>query len=357
MEAHVATTPAAAGGRRPRERPFWREAVEPYTHPSVRRSVIDVLTAAVPYVVLTAAMYLLLDVSYLLVLALAVPAAGFLVRTFIIFHDCTHGSFLPTKRGNTWLGVVMGLFVYSPFHAWKHEHAVHHATSADLDRRGVGDVDTLTVAEYAALSRPRRFEYRMMRNPFVMLGLGPLWAMAIEPRFAQGTGRPADKRSIVYTDIALVVLVGGLIWLVGLGAFLSVQLPTITLAGAGGIWLFYVQHQFEDVYWQRSEDWSYVDSALKGSSYLKLPKVLQFFSGNIGLHHVHHLSARIPNYYLQRAHEENEFFHDVPTLSWWDGVKTLRLKLYDERSGRLVTWAQARRSMQDEASSGAAATA
>jgi acyl-lipid omega-6 desaturase (Delta-12 desaturase) len=343
-----APTSTASDERRTRERPFWREAVDPYVKPSVARSVADVLTAVLPYLLLTAGMYLLLDVSYLLVLALAFPAAGFLVRTFIIFHDCTHGSFLPNKRANTWMGIVAGLFVYTPFHAWKQEHAVHHATSADLDRRGTGDVDTLTVAEYAALSRGRRLEYRLMRNPLVMLGLGPVWAMAIEPRFSAGTGRPIDRRSIIYTDLVLATVIGGLIWLVGWQAFLAVQLPTIMLAGASGIWLFYVQHQFEDVYWQRSTDWSYTEAALKGSSYLKLPKVLQFFSGNIGLHHVHHLSARIPNYYLQRVHDENDFFHDVPTLSAWDGVKALRLKLYDEQSGRLVTWAQARPAIRAE---------
>ena len=343
MEASVATSSAAAGGRRPRERPFWREAVDPYMVPSVRRSVVDVLTAVVPYLLLNASMYLVLDVSYLLVLALAFPAAGFLVRTFIIFHDCGHGSFFPSRRANTWLGVITGMLVYTPFHAWKHEHAVHHATSADLDRRGTGDVDTLTVSEYAALSRAKKFEYRMMRNPLVMLGLGPIWAMAIEPRFTAGTGRSIDRRSILGTDLLLALVIGSLVWLVGWQAFLAVQVPTIMLAGASGIWLFYVQHQFEDVYWQRSDDWDYLDSALKGSSYLKLPKVLQFFSGNIGLHHVHHLSARIPNYNLQRAHDENEFFHHVPTLSFWDGMKTLRLKLYDEQAGRMVTWAEARR--------------
>jgi omega-6 fatty acid desaturase (delta-12 desaturase) len=303
----------------------------------------------VPYVLLTAAMYLLLDVSYLLVLALAFPTAGFLVRTFIVFHDCGHGSFLPSRRGNTWLGVVAGVFVFSPFHAWKHEHAIHHATSSDLDRRGTGDVDTWTVREYAEASRGQRLGYRLMRNPFVMLGLGPFWAMAIEPRFSQGTGRSLDKRSVIGTDIALFSVVGALIWLVGWQAYLLVQAPVILLAGGSGIFLFYVQHQFEDVYWQRGDDWSYAEAALRGASHLKLPKVLQFFSGNIGLHHVHHLSARVPNYNLQAAHDDNEFFHDVPTLTLWDAVKTLRLRLSDEESGRMVTFAGARRALSRSA--------
>ncbi|HEX8074130.1 MAG TPA: fatty acid desaturase [Thermoleophilaceae bacterium] len=348
--APTIAAPSAASAttrpRRARERPFWRDAIAPYEKADLRRSAIDIATSLVPYLALSVAMYLLVDVSYLLVLALAVPASGFLLRTYIVFHDCSHGSFLPTKRANMAMGVLAGLVVYSPFHAWKHEHAVHHATSSDLDRRGVGDVDMLTVREYHELSLAGRLGYRLVRNPLVMLGLGPIWALAIEPRFNQGNGRPLDRRSVIYTDMALVVLLGALIWTVGWKAYLMVQLPTIMMAGAAGVWLFYVQHQFEGAYWQRGDDWSYADAALKGSSYLKLPKVLQFFSGNIGLHHVHHLSARIPNYNLQRAHDENPFFHDVPTITLWDGIKALRLKLWDEESARLVTFAGARRAVR-----------
>jgi len=306
-------------------------------------SVLDVATSLVPYVALFVVMYELLDVSYLAVLAVAIPASGFLVRTFIVFHDCAHGSFLPSRRANTWLGVLAGLLVYSPFHSWRHEHAVHHATSGDLDRRGVGDVETLTVAEYVALPWPKRLAYRLFRNPLVMFGIGPIWALAIEPRMIPKGARARIRRSHLATDAALVALVGALCWLIGWREFLLVQLPMVVLAGATGVWLFYVQHQFEDAYWQRSDDWSYADAALRGSSYLKLPRVLQFFTGNIGLHHVHHLSARIPNYHLQRAHNANAFLHQAPTLSLWDGLRAVRLKLYDEQSGRLVTFAQARR--------------
>jgi acyl-lipid omega-6 desaturase (Delta-12 desaturase) len=321
----------------------WRAAIARYEHPDVLRSWIDVLTSAVAYVVCCVGMYLLLPVSYLLVLVLAVPASGFLLRTYIVFHDCTHGSFLPSKRANTWLGTVLGMFVFSPFEAWKHEHAVHHATSSDLDRRGIGDVDMLTVNEYVNGSFGTRLGYRLVRNPVVMLGLGPLWALAIQPRFSQGSGRRRDRRSVLYTDLALVVLVGGLVWAIGWKDFLLLQLPTVMLAGAAGVFMFYVQHQFEGVYWTHRDGWSYLDAALKGASHLRLPKILQFFSGNIGLHHVHHLSARIPNYKLQRAHDENEFFQAAPTISLWDGIRALRLKLWDEDSNRLVTFAQARR--------------
>jgi len=321
---------------------FWRERLAPYAEPRVGRSVLDLATSVVPYLALTAAAYALLQVSYLLVLVLAVPTAGFLLRTFIVFHDCAHGSFFPNRTVNAWVGVVCALLVFTPFHSWRHEHAVHHATAGDLDHRGMGDVDTLTVAEYLGRPWPQRLGYRLMRNPFVLLVLGPLWALLLEPRLVPGWARERFWRKIVATDVALLALIGALCALVGWRAVVLVQLPSAMLAGAAGVWLFYVQHQFEGVYWQRHDSWSYADSALRGSSHLKLPKVMQFFTGNIGLHHVHHLSARIPNYNLQRAHDENPIFHDVPTLTLWDGIGTLRLKLYDEQRGRLVSFSAAR---------------
>ena len=287
-------------------------------------------------------MYVALGVSYWLTLAVALPTAGFLVRTFILFHDCSHGSYLPSKRANNWLGVVLGLFVYSPFLRWRHDHAMHHATSGDLNRRGSGDVLTLTVEEYRARDWRARLAYRLMRNPLIMFGIGPIVALLVGPRIVARDARPRMRRSVMGTNLALAVLLSGLCWLLGWREFLLVQGPTLMLAGAAGIWLFYVQHQFEDAYWEDSGTWSYADAALRGSSYLKLPKVLQFFSGNIGLHHVHHLSARIPNYNLQRAHDENAIFDNVPTLSMMDGMRTVRLKLWDEDRGRLVTFAQAR---------------
>jgi omega-6 fatty acid desaturase (delta-12 desaturase) len=345
MSQAVAGTRVGTSGKPRSERPFWREALAPYAKPNIGRSVLDIATSVVPYLALSYLMYLSLSVSYLLVLVIAVPAAGFLLRTYILFHDCTHGSFLPSKRANAWLGMVLGLIVFSPFHSWRHNHAVHHATSGDLDRRGVGDVPTLTVAEYNALPWRKRLGYRLFRNPLVMFGIGPIWAMIVAPRFVPSSARPRIKRSIIATNVALVLIVGGLCWLIGWQAFLLVQLPTAWLAGAAGVFLFFVQHQFEDAYWESSDEWSYADAALQGSSYLKLPKVLQFFTGNIGVHHVHHLSARIPNYNLQRAHDANPIFHEVPTLSLWDAIRTVRLKLWDEDRGRLVTWAQARRAV------------
>jgi omega-6 fatty acid desaturase (delta-12 desaturase) len=329
-------TPSHPGGA------FWRDALAPYARPHVGRSLLDVATSVVPYLALSVVMYLALGVSYLLALAIAIPTAGFLTRSFIVFHDCSHGSFLPSRRANLWLGTALGLFVYSPFLRWRHDHARHHASAGDLDRRGAGDVRTLTVAEYDALSSRGRLAYRLVRNPLVMFGIGPIVALLVGPRIVDRNARPRMRRSVIGTNIALAVLVGGLCWLIGWRDFLLVQTPTVLLAGSVGIWLFYVQHQFEDVYWESTDDWSYAEAALRGSSYLKLPKVLQFFSGNIGLHHVHHLSARIPNYNLQRAHDENPIFHEVPILSLRDGLRAVRLKLWDEERRRLVTFAEAR---------------
>jgi omega-6 fatty acid desaturase (delta-12 desaturase) len=335
----IAAAPSSLPGT---ERPSWREVLAPYARPHLGRSLLDIATSLAPYLALSVLMYMALDVSYLLVLALAVPAAGFLLRTYIMFHDCAHGSFLPSKRANAWLGVALGLVVYAPFLSWRHSHAVHHATAGDLDRRGVGDVRTLTVAEYRDSPWRRRLGYRLFRNPLVMFGLGPIWALMLQPRLVSRSARPRIRRSVIGTNIALAALVGAVCLLVGWRAYLLLQMPTAVLAGSAGVWLFYVQHQFEDTYWQSAGDWSYADAALRGSSYLRLPTLLQFFTGNIGLHHVHHLSTRVPNYNLQRAHDRNPIFHEVPTLSLWDGLRAVRLKLWDEDRGRLVTFPEAR---------------
>ncbi len=334
---------AAAATEEARERAaFWIAALAPYARPSVPRSIAGLFTSVVPYFALLVAMYYSLRVSYLLTLAIGVLAAGFLLRTYIVFHDCSHGSYLASKRANAWLGSVLGVLVFAPFANWRHNHAVHHATAADLDRRGQGDVPTLTVAEYNARDWRGRLGYRLFRNPLIMFGLGPLGAMILAPRIVPRTARPRIRRSVHLTNLALAALIAGACLLVGWRDYLLIQMPPALLAGSAGIWLFYVQHQFEDTYWERNTEWTYAEAALRGSSYLKLPKVLQFFSGNIGLHHVHHLNSRIPNYNLQAAHESNPVFESVPTLSIWDGLRATRLKLWDEDSRRLVTWSQAR---------------
>jgi acyl-lipid omega-6 desaturase (Delta-12 desaturase) len=321
---------------------YWRDSLSAYARPRRLRSLVDFVTSVVAYLAMSVATYYALRVSPALALVLAPVTAVFLLRTYIVFHDCSHGSFLASRRGNAWLGTVCGLLVLSPFVRWRHDHAVHHATSGDLDKRGVGDLPTLTVAEYEQRSWKGRLGYRLIRNPVVMFGLGPVFAMIIGPRVVARNAPPRMRNSVLRTDLALAVIAAALFWAIGIGDFLLIWAPAALLAGALGIWLFYVQHQFEDAYWQRSEHWSYGDAALHGSSFLKLPKPLQFVTGNIGYHHIHHLSVRIPNYNLQRAHEENPIFHTVPTLSLRDGLRAVTLKLWDEQRGRLVTFDQAR---------------
>ena len=323
---------------------YWRGQLAPYATPDPRRASLCLATSVVPYLALSAAIYLLLADSWLS-LGLAVPAAAFLVRSFIVFHDCSHGSFLASRRANLWLGRAIGLLLYSPFHRWRHDHAVHHATAGDLDRRGTGDLHTLTVAEYDALAPKARLGYRLQRNPLIMFGLGPIVAMIIGPRLVAKGARTSMRRSVMATDGALLVLVGLLVWLIGWRDYLVVLGLPALLAGSIGIWLFYVQHQFEDAYWAEGESWSFTDAALRGSSFLDLPPLLRFCTGNIGYHHVHHLNASVPNYNLRRAHDLTPALHEVPTLTLADGIRATRLKLYDPRRGRLVSFRDARGSV------------
>jgi len=327
----------------------WRAALAPYAKAHWGRGLLGIATSLLPYLGLSVLMYIMVNVSVVLVLALSIPAAGFLARTFIMFHDCTHGSLLPSRRANRWVGAVLGVFVLVPFRRWRHDHAVHHASSGDLQRRGVGDIPMLTVAEYQRRSWRGRLAYRMFRSPVVMFGLGPVFAMVIGPRIATRAQRPRLRHSVLGTDLALLVVVGTLCWLMGWQDFLLVWGPAALITGSTGIWLFYVQHQFEDACWQSSEEWTFLDAALRGSSYLKLPPPLEFLTGNIGLHHVHHLNARIPNYNLQRAHNQVALFGDVPVLTLRDGLRAVRLKLWDEQQGRLVTFAQSHENAPPEA--------
>ena len=313
-----------------------------YAVPRRGRAVSNLLSSAVAYVGLVGASYVALGFSLWLAAGISVVAAGFMLRTFIVFHDCAHGSFLPSKRANALLGAALGVLVYTAFAVWRRKHAIHHATAGDLDRRGVGDVKTLTLEEYRALRRWRQLRYRLLRNPLIMFGLGPLWVVLLEPRVVSWSTPRRLQRSALGTDLVLLLAIAALCWRFGWLGVVIVQLPALVVAGSIGIWLFYVQHQFEDTYWQSSENWSYEDAALRGSSYLRLPRPLQFLTGNIGLHHVHHLSARIPNYNLQAAHDDNPAFQDVPTISLLDGLRATRLKLWDEQQRKLVGFRGAR---------------
>ena len=252
------------------DQPSWKDVLAPYSKARTSRAVGQIATSLLPYLLIVAAIYLTLGVSVFLTIALIVINGGFLVRTFVVFHDCTHGSLLPSRRANVWVGTVLGLFVLVPFRRWQHEHAVHHATSGDLDRRGVGDVMTLTVSEYQAKSWRGRLGYRLFRNPVVMFGVGPIMAMIIGPRLVGPDARPRMRNSVLATDAVLITAFVALSLLLGWRDFLLVWGPSAMLAGSAGIWLFYVQHQFEDAYWQRADDWHYAEAALQGSSYLKL---------------------------------------------------------------------------------------
>jgi acyl-lipid omega-6 desaturase (Delta-12 desaturase) len=321
---------------------YWRELLREYARPRLRPALLALLTSVGGYLATTVAMYLLLSVSVLATLALIPVSTAFLLRSFIVFHDCAHGSFFSSRRANTWVGRACAVMMLVPFANWRHQHNVHHATSGDLDKRGTGDVPTKTLEEYLAGSWRDRLGYRLFRNPFVMFGLGPLMAMIIGPRIPPSGGPRRLRNSVWLTNAGIVVIFAALIWAVGIGDFMLVWAPPALLAGSVGIWLFYVQHQFEDVYWKRGCDWSYADAALRGSSFLRLPGPLAWATGNIGYHHIHHLSARVPFYSLPRTHRELEVFHSVPVLSLIDGLRCVRFKLLDESSGRLITWAELR---------------
>ena len=314
----------------------WRRIVAAYQSPDLKRSVWQLVNSVVPFLALWYVAYRLLAVSYWLALPAAILAAGFMVRVFIIFHDCGHGSFFRSKKANDAVGVITGILTFTPYHDWRAEHAKHHATAADLDRRGRGDVWTMTVREYREASFWRRLGYRLYRNPLVMLGLAPLWVFVIQQRFPRRGSDARSRRSVHLTTLALVAIFALLSATLGVKAVLLVQLTVLTAAGAAGIWLFYVQHQFEDVYWDRHDERDFLAAAMQGSSLYDLPRVLRWFSGNIGFHHIHHLAPRIPNYRLPKAFREQPLLQAGHRLTLLSSLRTLRLRLYDEDSRRLV---------------------
>ncbi|NKB88842.1 MAG: fatty acid desaturase [Acidobacteria bacterium] len=296
------------------------------------------INSLLPYAGMWVLMYWSLDYSYWLTLALSIPAGGLLVRIFIIFHDCTHGAFFQSKRANGLVGYVTGVLTLTPFDQWRREHAMHHATSGDLDRRHVGgEIWTMTVKEYLAAPKRTRFAYRVYRNPIVMFLIGPIYIFAISHRFGQGSARGRENWNVRYTNLGIAGLIALMVWLIGWVAFLKIYLPIFIISGAGGVWLFYVQHQFEEVYWERHEQWRYFPAAMHGSSFYRLPRVLQWFTGNIGYHHIHHLSPRIPNYMLQRCHEANPDLCDgVPAIDLRTSLKSAGYRLWDEKSRKMI---------------------
>lgn len=279
-----------------------------------------------------------LQYSYWITLLLSVVAAGFLIRLFIIFHDCGHGSFFRSRKANDIVGRITGILTFTPYFKWHQQHRIHHATAGNLDKRGVGDVWTLTVDEYLSASRGKRFFYRAFRNPFFMFTVGPLYVILITNRLTKKQMTKKEKRNIYFTNIMLLLMAASISLLIGIKAYLLIQIPLILVAHALGIWLFYIQHQFDEVSWERDDKWDYKTAAIKGSSFLKLPAILQWFTGNIGFHHVHHLSSKIPNYNLPRCHYENDLFKDVTPIIFTATFKALNLSLWDEKAQRLTTF-------------------
>ncbi|MGE7635747.1 fatty acid desaturase [Bacillus paramycoides] len=305
---------------------------------TTKKSIWQIINTIVPFIILWYLAYKSLSVSYWLTLVPSVIAAGFLTRIFIIFHDCTHHSFFKSRRANRIVGTFMGVLTLFPFDQWGHEHSIHHATSGNLDKRGTGDIWTLTVNEYLAAPLRHRLAYRFYRNPLVMFGLGPIYVFLLKNRFNRKGARKKERMNTYLTNVLIVALVGLLCWALGWQSFLLVQGSIFLISGSVGIWLFYVQHTFEDSYFEEDKEWEYVKAAVEGSSFYKLPKLLQFLTGNIGFHHVHHLSPRVPNYKLEEAHNNTLPLKNVPTITLATSLRSIRFRLWDEQNNNFVSF-------------------
>jgi omega-6 fatty acid desaturase (delta-12 desaturase) len=315
-----------------------------YREPDSARGVFELVITAVPFLIIWALIQNALDHGHWLGLLLEVPAAGLLVRLFMIQHDCGHGSFFRSRVANDWVGRAIGVVTLTPYDYWRHNHARHHASSGNLDHRGLGDIDTMTVREFLAQSRWRRMRYRLYRHPMVMFGVGPTYLFILKHRLPVGMMRGGWKPwlSTMGTNIGIAVLVAAVIRLVGYGPFLLVHLPIIVLAASIGVWLFYVQHQFEDTYWSHDKDWSFHEAALHGSSHYHLPVVLRWFTANIGIHHIHHLSSRIPCYRLPDVLRDHPQLAGVGRMTLLQSLRSVPLVLWDEERLQLVSFGEVR---------------
>jgi acyl-lipid omega-6 desaturase (Delta-12 desaturase) len=326
----------------------WRSIVEKCQQPSTPRAVWQLVNTLVPYALLWYLMYRTLEVSLWLTIPPAVIAGALLVRVFIIFHDCGHGSYFKSRRANDVVGFLAGVLTFTPYYHWRWEHAIHHGTAGHLDKRGTGDVWTMTVQEYIESSRGRRFAYQLARNPLVLFVFAPLFVFVIRQRFASSNANPRERRSVWLMNLAILCVAAVLSRIFGIAPYLLIQSTIMLVAGAAGVWLFYVQHQFEDAYWERGDNWNYTAAALQGSSYYKLPRILQWFSGNIGFHHIHHLSPRIPNYNLQKCHESDPLFQQVKPITLASSLKSLAFRLWDEEGKKLVGYGQMRQRKREQ---------
>lgn len=319
-----------------------RKQVASFEKSQTNKSIWQLVNTVMPFFALWYLAYISLSVSYWLALVPIVLAAGFLIRIFIIFHDCTHHSFFKNRRANRIVGTAMGVLTLFPFDQWGHDHSVHHATSGNLDKRGTGDIWTLTIQEYLEAPLKTRIAYRLYRNPIVMFGLGPIYEFAIMNRFNRKGAKKKERMNTYLTNLIIVALIGVLCLAIGWQEFLLIQGSVFMISGSAGIWLFYVQHTFEDSYFEEDQDWEYVKAAVEGSSFYKLPKFIQFFTGNIGFHHVHHLSPRVPNYKLEEAHNNTPPLQNVPTITLATSLKSLRFRLWDENSKNFVNFKAAK---------------
>ena len=329
----------------------WKRIVTEYQKPSVVRASWQVVNSIGPYFALWGLwiyMSLGLSLSSWWALPPALLAGMFLVRVFIIFHDCGHGSFYKSKKVNNYLGFISGFLTFTPYFHWRWEHSVHHATSGDLDRRGMGDVWTLTVKEYLESSRWRKFSYRLVRNPIVLFLIAPIFLFLVLERFPSKNAKPREKRSVWFMNFALLATAAGLISIIGFLPWFVFQLAAMVMASSCGVWMFYVQHQYEDAYWVEGEDWDYTTAAIQGSSFYQLPRVLQWFSGNIGFHHIHHLSPMIPNYNLERCHWSDPMFQEVKAMTLWSSFKSINSRLWDEDSKKMIGFRQLKRQLREE---------
>lgn len=315
-----------------------RKNVAPFEKSDTKSSIKQLINTIPPFFLLWFLAYQSLSISIWLTLAVAVVAAGFVVRIFIIFHDCTHQSFFKNKKANRTFGTITGIITHFAYEKWKRSHSIHHATSSNLDKRGTGDVWVMTVEEYAAASFWERLSYRLYRNPIVMFGLGPVYLFLISNRFNRKGAKRKERLNTYLINSSIAVIYALLIWAIGWQAFLIIQVPILFVSGSLGIWLFYVQHQFEDSYFENEDEWDYVKAAVDGSSYYKLPKVMQWLTGSIGFHHVHHLSPRVPNYNLEKAHESTPPLQQATTITFASSLKSIRFRLYDENNKTFVTF-------------------
>ena len=323
----------------------WRKILAAYQRPSHARSILEIVMSAAPLAAIwTAAWVAAVFGLWWLALLLSIPAAGFLVRLFMVQHDCSHQSFFRNPAANDWTGRLIGVLTMTPYHCWRRSHAIHHATSGDLDRRGLGDIATLTVAEYRALPLMKRIGYRLYRNPIVLFVIGPAWVFVIEQRMPMGLMKEGWKPwlSAMGTNLTIAVLITAVILLGGWKGLLLIHLPTILLAASIGVWLFYVQHQFEGSYWARKGEWDHTHAALHGSSHYDLPEPLRWMTANIGVHHVHHVNSRIPYYRLTRVLKDHPELRNVSRLGLVESFKTVSLALWDEGGRRLISFRQLR---------------